>query len=529
MRSSKYLSVLCLLIAAALILGLGISSPTGLTGKDEYLLGLRIPLQMMQDGHWWVPFIDGLPRLKKPPFIYWTARASFEAFGPSLFAARAVTVSFALLLLACVTWLGKRLTGSLQTGLIAAGILLGMSGIESESRRLMLDVPVAALSTAAFCCYLCWLERANILWMSLGAICLSAALMTKGPIAVVVCGAGMLALLCAREQRILMIKRWWWHGLFAAVALALPLYWLMYVRQHFGAELAAATQDELEARQLLSFSIDPLIGIVTLALPWSFIALHGGWTRRGETDVRLLGFWLLFTLLPFLFTHSFERYLIGSLIPLALLAAIHLNATPVPSWTRRLGSVLPAALALTVGLLLWRFERDGWYWLVLPLLYFVWAWWRRHGDASHLIVSAAILWCAGWGLAFPTLGVNAIPAEVIAVAQNRDITLFAGPQPALLPILMKRPLHQTSQLTQSDLKTDALLMVREEDTDAMKQQLAVFNLRARPLMEYRSLTSSGSGIRFAYAGATWDDWRDAWNARSAAPLMSTIRVYEVGP
>ncbi len=185
-------SFVILFVLAALILGLGISSPTGLTGKDEYLLGLRIPLEMMQDSRWWVPFIDGAPRLKKPPFIYWTARASYEAFGPSLAAARGVTISFSLLLLACVNWLGKRFTGSRQTGLIAAGVLLGMSGIESESRRLMLDVPVAALSAAAFCCYLRWLQPSPLSplpeekrhsiewpWLIASALCLSAALLTK--------------------------------------------------------------------------------------------------------------------------------------------------------------------------------------------------------------------------------------------------------------------------------------------------------------------------------------------------------------
>ena len=534
-------SFVILFVLAALILGLGISSPTGLTGKDEYLLGLRIPLEMMQDGRWWVPFIDGAPRLKKPPFIYWTARASYEAFGPSLAAARGVTISFSLLLLACVSWLGKRFTGSRQTGLIAAGVLLGMSGIESESRRLMLDVPVAALSAAAFCCYLRWLQPSPLSplpeekrhsiewpWLIASALCLSAALLTKGPMAVIVFGAGLLALLFFREPRELMIGRWRWHGLLAAIAVALPLYWILYVRQHYGLEHTAATQDELEARQLMNISADPLIGIITLSLPWSFIALHALWTRRGEADIGLLGLWLLFTLLPFFFIRTFERYLIGSLAPLALLAAIHLD-THAPPWTRRLGSLLPALLALVLMLLLWRFERGSWWWLIMPLLYFLWSWWRPTLSAKHLVASAALLWSAGLGLAFPALGVNAIPQSVIDLAQGNKVTLFAGPQPALLPIISKRPLHQTSRLTHADLPREALLMVRAEDTETMKMQLQELGVSAQPLFEYRALTSAGSGIRFAREGATRDDWQLAWNAHSVAPLMSTVRIYRVEP
>ena len=307
------------------------------------------------------------------------------------------------------------------------------------------------------------------------------------------------------------------------------MYWVTYVRQHYGAELAAATQDELEARQLLSISIDPLIGIITLSLPWSFIALHGLWKRRDEPDVRLLGLWLLFTLLPFFFIRTFERYLIGSLAPLALLAAIHLHAGGLPAWPRRLGSLLPVLLVLTLGVLLWRFERGGWYWLVLPLPYFIWAWWRPTLSTKHLVASAALLWCTGWGLAFPALGINAVPHDVVDATIDHQVTLFAGPQPALLPILSKRALHQTSKLTLADLTRDALLMVRIEDTEAMKDQLETLGVTVRPLMEYRSLTSAGSGIRFAREGATREDWQLAWDARSVAPLMSTIRVYQVEP
>src|SRR5690242_11724977 len=111
-RTQPLLALLVLLLIAALALGYGIGQPTGLTGKDEYLLGLRIPLEMMQRDAWWVPFIDGAPRLKKPPFIYWLGRASFESFGPSLLAARGITVTFALMLTACTAWLGKRLASS---------------------------------------------------------------------------------------------------------------------------------------------------------------------------------------------------------------------------------------------------------------------------------------------------------------------------------------------------------------------------------------------------------------------------------
>lgn len=528
--------------AATLILCLGINAPTGLTGKDEYFLGLRIPLEMMQDHRWWVPFIDAAPRLKKPPFIYWTARASYEAFGPSLLSARSVTIAFSLLLLGCTAWLGKQIDNRYRTGLIAAGILLGMSGMASESRRLMLDVPVAALSCAALCCYLHWLrpppramhrrrERSPLVWLVACAIFLSAALMTKGPIAVIVFGAGFATLFCHGEFRQRMLSRFWWHGMLAILALALPAYWYFYVRQHYGIELASAAQDEFEARQLFHVSADPLIGIVTLSLPWGFIALHGLWQRRRERETRMLGLWLFLTLLPFFFIRSFERYLIGSLVPLALLAAIHLDDARdrIPRWVRRLGSLLPALVLLVLGVLLWRLKLGGWGWLVLPWGYFVWTWWRTKADGMDLIASAALLWCIGWGLAFPALGVNAVPKELVTVARDRPVVMFAGPQPALLPILIQRPLRQTSQLAKTDLAPATLLAVRDEDAAAMATQLDALAIRVKPVMDYQSLISAGSGIRFARQGARREDWQRAWDMRSPAPLMSTVHVFEVMP
>lgn len=517
-----------LLLVAAIVLSLGINKPTGLTGKDEYLLGLRIPLEMMQRDVWWVPFVDGEPRLKKPPFIYWLGRSSFEAFGPSLAVARGITVAFALMLLGCTAWLGKRVTDSLQTGLLAGAILLGISGMASESRRLMLDVPVAALSTAAFCLYLRWLDRPAWRLLLLAAALLSAALLTKGPIAVIVFGAGIVALLIVYPDiRDAAFKRRFAHAVLAAIAIALPVIWYAHVKTHFGAQLAIAAQDELEARQLLAISPDALIGLMTLAMPWTFVALHAVWTGRRTPGVRFLGIWLLLTLLPFIFIRSFERYLIGSLAPLAVIAAIGLQSGTVPAWARRLGSLVPALLSLCLGTLLWRFELGGWPALLAVTVYFLWAWWRTGLSPRHMIASAILLWAIGWGIAFPGLGVNAVPTQVVELARNRPVILFAGPQPAMLPMLLGKPLHQTSQLRAAELRPGALLMVRAEDVTTMNVQLRDLNTYVKRISGYRSLTSSGSGIRFARQGATADDWRKAWQSRSTDPLASTIEIYEV--
>lgn len=526
----RSLQNICLLLLAAVVLGLGIQAATGLTGKDEYLLGLRIPLEMIQGDHWWVPFIDGEPRLKKPPFLYWLGRASYEFFGPSLLAGRGITVAFALLLLGCTAWLGKKLGSSWRSGLLAAGVLLGMAGLATESRRLMLDVPVAALSTAAFCAYWSWLERPR--WTALlgASALLSAALLTKGPIALVACGSGMLALWLVypglgREA----VARWGSHLFAGALALVMPLVWFLYVKNHYAALLAKVTQDELEARHVAQISADPLIGILTLALPWSFLALCVLWKQRSRKDVQFLGWWLAISLLPFFFINSFSRYLIGSLPAVALVTVLALEQKRITWWPRFLGSLIPLALCGVLVALLWRWQSGGWQALAVAMAAFLIFWWRPNPTAQSVVLSAAVLWMITWGIAFPRLGVNAVAPEFVAATQGRAVVLFAGPQPALLPILQQRPLRQTSQLTAELAKPGTLIALRAEDQHAMETQLQSLKRKARPVLAYHALTSAGSGVRFAKDGATRADWQQAWDSRSPQPLMSTVQLWEVQP
>jgi 4-amino-4-deoxy-L-arabinose transferase-like glycosyltransferase len=86
---SRRLQVFSLLFLGALaFFGLGIWEHTGVTGKDEYYLGLRTPMCMVEQEAWLVPCLDGEPRFQKPPFLYWLTAVSYETFGVSLISAQ---------------------------------------------------------------------------------------------------------------------------------------------------------------------------------------------------------------------------------------------------------------------------------------------------------------------------------------------------------------------------------------------------------------------------------------------------------
>lgn len=531
--------VLAGLLFAALLLAFGIGEPTGLTGKDEYFLGLRIPLEMIEHDNWWIPFIDGEPRLRKPPFVYWLARLSYEAFGPGLLSGRLVTVAFALLLLGATTWLGRLFGGKWSSGLLAAGVMLGFAGMATESRRLMLDIPVAALSTTAFCVYLAWLGRPRWPLLIATAALLAAALMTKGPVALVAFGSGALAFWLAPAQlrhalsgdrpALPHLRR---HApAYLAcflLAAALPAWWYWDVAHSFPQQFAAAAQNEIEERGAGSLSFIPLSGLLLLTLPWTFIGLTALIRHRHTPEIRFFGLWLLISLLPFFFIRSFERYLVGSLPAFALLGAWALQQSARLRWPARLGAVFPLLAGGALIALLWRWGHGMPAFALGAALVVFTSIWFRAGSAGAMILGAALLWPVFWGIAFPALGINAVPGALIELGRERSIYLYEGPQPALLPVLAQRPLRHVQHIA-GPLAAGSLITVRAEDLSRLQQELAGARIATREIYRYSALVSAGSGIRFARQGATAQDWKTAWTERDPQALMATVMVFEVVP
>lgn len=518
------------LLAVAVLLP-GIWEPTALTGKDEYYLGLRTPMEMMADGHWLVPFLDGAPRIRKPPLLYWLGRASYETLGVSLVSARFVAILFSALLVTATAGIARRLTRDHGQGNLAGLILLGCLGLFSEGRRFMLDVPVAAFSAAAFWGLLVWLDQRRWPWLTLTALLLAAGFLTKGPVVALLCGGGVAALLLSGRLRLASLRP---HrtalAANAALAAALALPWFFLVRWLYPEAAQLAFADEVESRQFFHLTPEILLGLINVALPWPFVFFAAAWARRREAHLpRLLLVWFLVSFLPFLFIRSFDRYLIGSLVPLAIFLAWALPELD-HRWPFRLGSGLALAVGAALATLAWRFQLGGWPWLVAPTLYLAWAWWRQR-VLAHILLAPALFWLALlWGV-FPALGVNKVPEAVVELGRQRTIALFDGPQPALLPILSAQPHRHYGTLDRHDAAElaalDALLFAEAEAVPNLEAQLADSGYALKPEGSYGVLASHGSGLRFARPGATLADWQKAWANRDAAPLMTTVRWFSL--
>jgi len=530
-RLSPIRQTLLLFLLALVVLLPGIWEATGLTGKDEFFLGLRTPMEMIEGNHWLVPFLDAAPRIRKPPLLYWSGRAGFEILGISLPSARFVGVLFAALLVVSTAGITRRLSGRSETGWLAGCILLGCLGMATEGRRFMLDVPVAALSTAAFWAWLAWLENRRTAWLTATTLLLAAGFLTKGPIVGLVFGGGFLALIASGRLRPLDLRRHWpallGHALLWAL-LALP--WFFIVRALYPEAANLVLADELESRQFFNLSPGIFLGLLNIALPWVLVFVAGAWTQRRQSGLpRLALLWFLVSFLPFLFIRSFDRYLIGSLVPLAIFLAASLPQLQA-RWPYRAGAVLALLLGGTLAGFAFWFRLGGWYWLILPGLYLAWAWWRQR-TTGHTLAAPMLYWIALlWGV-FPALGVNALPPAVVELGRQQPVAMFDGPQPAMLPILSGQAHRHYGQLDAYDLAEIAAgktpVFLEDKDLPRFQAALDAAGFAARQVGGYQTLASHGSGLRFARVGATADDWKAALTSRSLDRLQTTVRWFEV--
>ena len=241
---------------------------------------------------------------------------------------------------------------------------------------------------------------------------------------------------------------------------------------------------------------------------------------------------MLLSVLPFFFFKSFARYMASSMVPIALLCALGMQVvgTERLRLMSRFGMLLAFVLVLLLCGFAWWFKTAGLI-LVLTLLalgYFAVSWWQGR-DLLVMAVSSALVWMMVLGFLYPTLGVNAIPEDIYGRVAGREVILFRGPQPALLPIVMGRSYRRTKHIEPGDLRTTdgelPLIFTPAEDMPGLEANLYALGIRYAPTGRYQTLSSRRTWFKFARKGTTAADWRRAFESRSLDPIKSTVVLY----
>lgn len=186
--------------------------------------------EMLRTGDWLAPMYNGAPFFDKPIVFYWLQLLSFKIFGVSEFAARMVPALSAVAVIAITGWAG-RLFFNKTVGSLAALFVAVLPATFALSAYAILDMTFTAFLFAGVVCATSAVmhDRPRRQWW--GYLWLALAVLTKGPLAIVLAGISFLLVLAIApnlRSRLLSL-RWIW-GLALVVVVSAPWFIYMWLR-----------------------------------------------------------------------------------------------------------------------------------------------------------------------------------------------------------------------------------------------------------------------------------------------------------
>jgi 4-amino-4-deoxy-L-arabinose transferase-like glycosyltransferase len=231
MTRSRLLTVALAALLAFVFFSQGASAPFE---KDEESRPAAITLDIMRTGHWLLPRDIYGEATRKPPLYYWLSAALLEALHAPLdeTGARAVSIVAAAALAAMVMTQAETYFGA-PAGWLAWLALLACYGFSAHGAYARTDMLFTLLTFAAYCLMLPEVEADGGGYgrALFAGIILGLAVLTKGPLAIVLCALAIAidALWQGNNPLRLLARRGPWLTLASALAIAalwyVPAFW----------------------------------------------------------------------------------------------------------------------------------------------------------------------------------------------------------------------------------------------------------------------------------------------------------------
>jgi 4-amino-4-deoxy-L-arabinose transferase-like glycosyltransferase len=268
----------------------------------------QLTRELMRDGGWLVPLLDGQPYIDKPVLFHWLQGLSVLLLGDTELASRLPTAIAALALFGITRWVGTVLFGA-AVGEWGAIMFATIPATFALSTLAIFDMLFATLVFGSIGCLIvaATQQRPRLEWCGYGLLALG--IMTKGPVALIVVGLFLAAArLLPGEARAQARRLRWKTGLLAAAAAASP--WFLWMAWRFGEQFI---QGYVFAGNLYYFTqpvqfsgraVDHTFYARTFAgafFPWSFIVVGRAFdvitglrvSRRPASGEALLWLWVI--------------------------------------------------------------------------------------------------------------------------------------------------------------------------------------------------------------------------------------------
>jgi 4-amino-4-deoxy-L-arabinose transferase-like glycosyltransferase len=238
--------------------------------------------EMLRAGNWMMPLLDGLPYIDKPVLFHWLQGLAIAMLGETETAMRLPSAVAAVALFWTTRWTGARLFDErigtrawLMLATLPLTFMLGSIGVFDMVFTALLFGAIAFALVAAL------RNRSRLQYLSY--VLLSLAVMTKGPVALVLAGVFFLVgLACGRECRVALLSLRWVTGAVISVVLSLPWFvWMYYaLGWHFvhqyvlAGNLYYVTQPESFSNRAINHTLY-ISTFLAGFFPWSIVVLGG--------------------------------------------------------------------------------------------------------------------------------------------------------------------------------------------------------------------------------------------------------------
>jgi 4-amino-4-deoxy-L-arabinose transferase-like glycosyltransferase len=242
----------------------------------------QLTREMLRAGNWMIPLLDGLPYIDKPVLFHWLQGIAIAILGETETAMRLPSAVAAVALFWMTRWTGAQLFDErigvrawLMLATLPLTFMLGSIGVFDMVFTAFLFGAIAFALVAAL------RNRPRLQYVSY--VLLSLAVMTKGPVALVLAGIFFLAgLLCGRECRTALLSLRWVTGAVLTVLLSLPWFvWMYYaLGWHFvhqyvlAGNLYYVTQPTSFSNRAFNHTLY-VSTFVAGFFPWSIVVLGG--------------------------------------------------------------------------------------------------------------------------------------------------------------------------------------------------------------------------------------------------------------
>ena len=238
MKEISTLNALLLLLLISLVVlfaGLGRAELRGSTEPRE----AGVAAEMLQEGDYLTPKLNGESFLEKPPLSYWLQAASIRAFGYTNFAPRLPSVIASIVSIFSLFFFA-RLNRSTTTGVVAGLLLLTMASFWMNSRQAGQDSLLTLGITLSLLSFYLAREskHSRLYWLGYG-IGLSVATLTKGVIGLAIPGVAIFFYLLIETfffDKRFVYRNWLLPAVFAMVALVPIVVWLYLLYLQHGVE-----------------------------------------------------------------------------------------------------------------------------------------------------------------------------------------------------------------------------------------------------------------------------------------------------